>query len=110
VERNLDKLIDNDLVAIVPPVRLELILGCRKNQRASLVKRIDALHFLPLSETTWKSAEECSMRLRDRGIKLGVVDVLIAASVSEQNACLWTLDKDFEPLFKEKFVKAFRSA
>ena len=108
VERNLDELIDNDLVAIVPPVRLELILGCRKNQRASLVKRIDAVHSLPISETTWKSAEECSMRLRDKRTTLGAVDVLIAASVSEQKACLWTLDKDFAPLFKARFVQPFR--
>jgi hypothetical protein len=37
-------------------------------------------------------------------------DVLIAPSVSEQKACLWPLDKDFEPLFKAKFLKALRSA
>lgn len=110
VESNLDELIDADLVAIVPPVRLELILGCRKNQRASLVKRIDSLHSLIVAETTWKLAEDCSMRLRDKGITLGVIDVLIAAAVSEKSACLWTLDKDFDPLFKAEFVPAFEPA
>lgn len=108
VERNLDELIDADLVTLVPPVRLELILGCRKSQRVSLVRRIDALHSLGISESTWKSAEGFAMQLREKGITLGVVDALIAAAVSEQSACLWTLDKDFDPLFKAEFVSTFR--
>lgn len=108
VERDLDELIDADLVAMVPPVRLELILGCRKAQRASLVKRIDMLHALPVTEQTWNRAEEVSMGLRDKGITLGVVDVLIAAAACEHQARLWTLDQDFDPLFKKGFVHAFR--
>ena len=110
VEDNLDELIDADLVAIVPPVRLELILGCRKSQRASLVKRIDSLHSMVIAESTWKLAEDFSIKLRDRGATLGSVDVLIAAAVSERRACLWTLDKDFDPLFKAEFVPAFQPA
>ncbi len=107
IERNLDELIDADLVAIVPPVRLELILGCRKSQRASLMNSIDALHRLPIAEITWTLAEDLAMRQRERGFTLGMVDVLIAAATSEQQARLWTLDKDFAPLFKAQFVRAF---
>ncbi len=107
IERNLDELIDADLVAIVPPVRLELILGCKKPQRASLMNRIDALHQLPIADSTWNLAEDSAMGQRERGITLGIVDVLIAAATSEQQARLWTLDKDFAPLFKAQFVRAF---
>ncbi len=107
VERNLDELIDADLVAIVPPVRLELILGCKKSRRASLMSRIDALHRLPIAESTWHLAEDLAMRQRDKGVTLGMVDVLIAAATSEQQARLWTLDNDFAPLFKAQVVPAF---
>lgn len=108
VERTLDELIDADLVAMAPPVRLELILGCRKSQRASLVRRIDALHPLAVTDRTWNTAERFSMQMRDTGITLGPVDVLIAAVTTEHHARLWTLDKDFVPLFEAEFVEAFR--
>ena len=110
VERTLDELIDADLVAMVPPVRLELILGCRKSQRASLANRIGALHPFPVTDPTWNMAERISMQMRDTGITLGLVDVLIAAVTSEHHARLWTLDKDFTPLFEAGFVEAFRSS
>jgi predicted nucleic acid-binding protein len=107
IERNLDELIDTDLVAIVPPVRLELILGCKKSQRASLMNRIDALHRLLITESTWNLAEDLAMRQRESGVTLGMVDVLIAAAASEHQASLWSLDKDFAPLFKAQLVRAF---
>lgn len=107
IERNLDELIDSDLVAIVPPVRLELLLGCKKSQRPSLMKRINALHSLPIAENTWNLAEDLAMRQRESGVTLGVVDVLIAAATSEHQACLWSLEKDFAPLFKAQVVRAF---
>lgn len=110
LERMLDGLIDADLVAILPPIRLELILGCRKSQRASLLSRIDAVHPLLIRESSWKLAEDFSIQLRDEGITPGAVDILIAAAVSEQQACLWTLDKDFDPLFEAEFVHPFRPA
>lgn len=108
VESNLDELIDADLIAVTPPVRLELILGCRKSQRASLMKRIDALYSLGIHDSTWELAEGFAMQLRQRGVTLGVIDALIAAAVSEQGACLWTLDRDFDPLFKRKLVRPFQ--
>jgi predicted nucleic acid-binding protein len=35
------------------------------------------------------------------------VDLLIAVTAAENGALLWTLDKDFEPLIKKKYVRAF---
>ena len=103
----LDRLIDDDLVAIVPPVRLELILGCNRTQRPILVKQINAVHLLRITEQTWTLAENFSMDMRSRGITPGVIDILIAAAASECRALVWTLDSDFEPLFKGNYIKAF---
>ncbi len=108
VARNLDELIDADVVCILPPIRLELVLGCRKSQRASLVQRIDALHSSAIVESTWTLAEGFAMQLRDRGVTLGGVDALIAAAVSERRARLWSLDGDFDPLFRAKWIRPFR--
>ncbi len=107
ISRALDELIDDDVVAILPPIRLELILGCKKSQRASLMKRIDVIHILSITEATWTLAEELCWNLRSSGITPGTVDILIAAAASEHNALLWTLDKDFEPLFKQKVINPF---
>jgi len=107
VEVGLDRLIDEDRVAIVSPVRLELILGARRSQRHALVRQIDALHLLPMTEQTWSRAEDLAMDMRNEGITAGVVDLLIAVTAAENGALLWTLDKDFDPLIKKKYVRAF---
>jgi len=107
IQHALDGLIDDDRVAIVPPVRLELILGCRKTQRTLLIGRIEALHHLPVTEQTWALAEKLSLDMRGAGTTPGVVDVLIAAATSQHKALLWTLDKDFAPLFRGKHIRAF---
>ena len=107
IQHALDGLIDDDCVAVVPPVRLELILGCRKAQRKVLIESIDALHHLPVTEQTWALAEKLSSDMRGTGTTPGVVDVLIAAAASEHEALLWTLDKDFAPLFRGKHIRAF---
>jgi predicted nucleic acid-binding protein len=107
IQHALDGLIDDDRVAIVPPVRLELILGCRKAQRKLLMERIDALHHLHLTEQTWALAEELSLDMRGAGTTPGVVDVLIAAAAMQHETLIWTLDKDFIPLFRGKHVRAF---
>jgi len=110
IQGGLDGLIDDDSVAIVPPIRLELILGCRKAQRKLLIERINAVHHLGVTEQTWALAEKLSLDMRGTGTTPGVVDVLIAAAASQHEALLWTLDQDFAPLFRGKHVRAFSPA
>jgi predicted nucleic acid-binding protein len=110
IQRGLDGLIDDDRVAIVPPIRLELILGCKRTQRKLLIERINAVHHLCVTEQTWAFAEKLALDMRGTGTTPGVVDVLIAAAASQHEALLWTLDKDFAPLFRRKRIRAFSPA
>jgi len=103
----LDGLLDEDRVVLVPPVRLELLLGCRKSQRVRLLRLLEAIPTLPATEGAWKAAERLSLELREDGVTAGVVDLLIAALAFEHAASLWTLDKDFDPLFKTQRLEAF---
>ena len=108
IVRTLDVLIDEDAVATLPPIRLELISGCRRSERAGLIRCIDALHQLSVSDGTWTAAEDLALGTRRHGVTLGAVDLLIAAACDAHQVPLWTLDRDFDPLFGKGLVKPYR--
>jgi predicted nucleic acid-binding protein len=81
----LDRLLDDDVVLLPLPVRVELLSGA-------------GAHTVSLLQRT----------LSAQGLRFGVGDLLIAACAAERGATLWTLDGDFEPLFRLRWVKRFR--
>lgn len=95
--KEVDRCIDAEEIVMVGVVLTELLQGTRSSQERRLIK--DALLALPYFETsqsTWILAGEISSKHLQRGITLGMPDLVIAA-LAQQHACrIYTLDTDFK--------------
>ena len=91
----LSSLIDADEVGVALPVRLELMSGVARKDRAALERGLSALPVLVPTEETWSVAERWIVPAADAGDHFGVTDLLIAALADEIGALVWLLDDDF---------------
>lgn len=94
----LKQLLDADLVALALPVRLELLAGVSRRDRAALARGLSALPVLRPSTETWALIERWVPAAADKGVRTGLADWLIAALAREIDALIWSLDKDFAQL------------
>lgn len=87
--------LDADEVALAAPVRLEILTGARRNELATLQRVFSALPVLYPSEETWKNLDRWVFDARDRGLRFGAMDLLIAGIAAEMGAALWSKDAAF---------------
>jgi predicted nucleic acid-binding protein len=105
----LSGLLDDGGVAVVQPVIAELLYGVRRPSDHSAI--LDIAHgaaVLGEDMEAWIAAGEFGARWRARGHTLSIVDCLLAAVSVRERVPLWTLDRDFEPVFVAGEVAAFR--
>jgi len=88
-------LLDADEVALALPVRLELVCGVSRAQRAAFRRALTALPLVAPSEETWTLVEEWVERAANAGQRFGLTDLLIAALAREIGGLVWSLDADF---------------
>jgi predicted nucleic acid-binding protein len=91
----LSAMLDEDRVALVAPVRLELLIGARVAERAKLHRVLAALPCYVPTDGTWSRAEDIVRQAATRGHRFGAMDLLIAVLAAEHDAKLWSLDGDF---------------
>jgi predicted nucleic acid-binding protein len=108
VRAPLSSLLDEDAVLLPVPVRVELLSGAGAHTVAMLQRTLSALAALTPSRDTWALVEQWAVRGANVGNRFGVGDLLIAACTAERGARLWTLDRDFDPMFRLRWVKRFR--
>ena len=104
----LDRLLDDDVVLLPLPVRVELLSGAGAHTVSLLQRTLSALEPITPSADTWGLVERWVVKASAQGLRFGVGDLLIAACAAERGATLWSLDGDFEPLFRLRWVKRFR--
>jgi predicted nucleic acid-binding protein len=104
----LQGLIEADEVMLALPVRIELMAGVAQRDRASLGQALTALPLAMPTEDTWRLVERWIELAARAGHRFGMADWLIAALASERGALVWTLDGDFTPMERLKFVRLYR--
>jgi predicted nucleic acid-binding protein len=103
----LNGLLDADEVALALPVRLELLAGSARADRAALRRVLTALPVIHPDETVWRRVEGWVERAADRGQRFGLTDLLIGAMAEELGALVWSLDGDFRRMEALRFVRLY---
>lgn len=93
----LQELIRNARVAIIGPIRQELLSGISQVRQFNELK--DTISFfedLPLNTEHYEKAAEYCNICRRKGVSGSTIDFLICAVAVIENLTIFTVDKDFE--------------
>ncbi len=101
----LSTLLDERQVALATPVWLELLNGAKKSELITLARVLSALPRYTPSDATWNTCEQWVEVAVTKGKRFGIPDLLIAATCSQHDGALWSLDKDFHQMNTLGFVK-----
>lgn len=101
----LTRLLDEDLVALAAPVRIEILSGASRRDLPTLERVLSALPVLYPERSTWKLATSWIETAIRRGERFGLADLLIGAQATESGASIWSLDRDFERLSKLDLIR-----
>jgi predicted nucleic acid-binding protein len=101
------RLLDGDEIALALPVRLELLAGVARKERAAFKRGLSAVPVLRPNDDTWRLVERWVEPATDAGFRFSVSDLLIAALAHELNALIWTIDGDFRPMERLGFVQLY---
>ena len=105
--RTLRLLLDSDDVLLVTPVRVELLAGASKKDRAPLRRALSALPIAYPTDDTWHLIDEWVERGSDAGERFAVGDLLIGAMAKEQGALVWSLDRDFSRMERCGLIETY---
>ena len=102
---HLQSLLDQDQVALVTPVRIELISGARRTDVARLKRLLSALPTWVPTIATWTTMERWAEHGGGRGQRFGLGDLLVGAIAAEHATPVWSLDADFQRMKNLGFIK-----
>ena len=104
----LRQLIDADEVALALPVRLELMAGVARKDRAALKRALTALPVSVPTEETWQLIEGWITPAAEAGQRFSITDLLIAGLAHDIDALVWSLDADFGRMESLGLVRLYR--
>lgn len=98
VARAIEQAAGAEDIAMVPPVRLELLQGCRGEMEwKDMVARLAAFETFPLTTGSWDIAARIYFELRQAGFTVrSSLDCCIAQLAIENGALLVHCDRDFD--------------
>lgn len=93
--------LEEDRLAITPPVRLELLYSARNAEEyAARVEDLDVLHQVPAGEAVFARALDVQQALGERKAlhhrSVKIVDLLIAAAAELAAVPIWHYDEDYD--------------
>lgn len=107
IRDEVEHLLTENRVAIVPMIRLELLGGTKSPDEFNRLKsRLDALHQIPASEANWEAAIQLSFKLRQQGKIIPYTDILIGSAAIITNCMLLHADRHFDLMAEDTDLKA----
>ncbi|MEO5898469.1 MAG: PIN domain-containing protein [Vicinamibacterales bacterium] len=106
--RALRALLDEDAVLLPVPVKLELLSGTSRRDRAALRSALSALPLAYPTDETWRLMEGWTDRTTKAGTSFDVGDLLIAAIAHEGGALVWSLDAAFARLARLDVISLYQ--
>ena len=103
----LRSLLDEDEVLLPMPVKVELLAGTSKRQRAALRSGLSALPIAYPTDETWRMMDGWTDRTVQAGAAFGVGDLLIAAMTHEAGALVWSHDAAFARMERLGLVERY---
>ena len=82
------------------PIRLEVLGGARKEERTRLGHWFSVIPYRPVREEDWERAIALAWRLRDSGLTVPWLDVLIAAVALHDQVRVYAVDTHFQEISK----------
>ncbi|MFZ2399309.1 MAG: PIN domain-containing protein [Smithella sp.] len=97
LSKKLQELIRNARVAIIGPIRQELLSGISQiKQFNELKETLSCFEDIPLNTEHYEKAAEFCNICRRKGVQGSTIDFLICAVAIMENLVIFTVDKDFE--------------
>lgn len=90
------------------PVRLEVLGGARLNERARLAAHFSIVPYRSCREDDFERAVALVWRLRERGLVVPWMDVLIAAIAIHDESRVYAVDKHFSEIAKHTGLALYR--
>lgn len=98
VKLAVEGLLDAYEALLCSPVRLEVLGGARAEERRRLGMYFSVIPYRAVSAQDWEQAVALAWRLRDKGLTVPWLDVLIASIAISDNIRLYTVDAHFEKM------------
>jgi predicted nucleic acid-binding protein len=95
VKLALESLLDAYEAQWCTPVRLEVLGGARAEERARLGRHFSVIPYRICAEADWDRSIALAWKLRDNGLTVPWLDVVIAALALHDDVRLYTLDAHF---------------
>lgn len=100
-------LLDADEVLLPVPVKIELLSGTSRWDRATMAAGLEALPVAYPNEDTWRMLVDWTDRASGAGVAFGVGDLLVAAIAAENAAPVWSLDSAFDRLEQLRLISQY---
>jgi predicted nucleic acid-binding protein len=89
------------------PVRLEVLGGARKEERTRLGRHFSVIPYRPVREDDWERAIPLGWRLRDAGLTVPWLDVVIAAVALADNVRIYAVDAHFPEIARRTGLRLY---
>ncbi len=90
------------------PVRIEVLGGARREERRALGEYFAVIPYRACTEKDWDRAVSLAWQLRDRGLTVPWLDVVIATLALQDGQRLYALDAHFESIAEIAGLQLYR--
>jgi predicted nucleic acid-binding protein len=89
------------------PIRLEVLGGARREERTRLGHWFSVIPYRPVREEDWERGVALAWRLRDGGLDVPWLDVLISAVALYDNVRLYAVDAHFREISQRTGLRLY---